>query len=65
MTENPKNIAANTIVINDNRIDISLPYFVYITKTVNAANPMKRKIQARTHNVSEGIAGISYRFEVL
>jgi len=43
------------MVITDNRTDFSLPYLVYITKIVNAANPMKRKIHANNHNDNEGI----------
>jgi hypothetical protein len=38
----------------DSRIDVSLPYLVYITKTAKEISPITRKIQARTHNVREG-----------
>lgn len=46
------------MVITDNRTDFSLPYLVYTTKIVKAANPMKRKIHANTHNDNEGTCAI-------
>ena len=42
----------------DNLIDTSLPYFVYITKIVNAINPIVRKIHAKTQIVREGMSAI-------
>ncbi|KKN54025.1 hypothetical protein LCGC14_0596400 [marine sediment metagenome] len=56
--ENPKNIDPNKIPSTDNRIDFSLPYFVYITKMVRDINPMIRNIHASAHKVIEGIADI-------
>ncbi|KKN59230.1 hypothetical protein LCGC14_0544000 [marine sediment metagenome] len=56
--ENPKNIDPNKIPSMDNRIDFSLPYFVYITKIVRAINPITRKIHASVHKIMEGIVGI-------
>ncbi|MHA1883508.1 MAG: hypothetical protein ACXAAI_05015 [Promethearchaeota archaeon] len=56
--ENPKNTEAITILNTDKRTDFSLPYLVYTTRTVSAANPIMRKIHASVHNVNEGIATI-------
>jgi hypothetical protein len=51
--ENPKNIELITILITESRIDFSLPYLVYTTKTTRAIMPIKRKIHAKTHNVKD------------
>jgi len=51
---------AITILSIESRIDISLPYLVYINKIVNEANPIRRKIHAKTQIVKEGIPAILY-----
>lgn len=48
--------------MTESRTDFSLPYIVYITKTTNAANPIKRNNHAKIHKDNEGISGICHRF---
>ena len=40
-------------------MDTSLPYLVYITKTIRETNPITRNIHAKTHIDKEGILAIS------
>ena len=56
---NPRNIAAITILMIESRIDISLPYLVYIIKTVKETSPITRNIHAKTHIDKEGMSAIS------
>lgn len=51
---NAKNIEENTIVITDNLIEISLPYFVYKIKTAKAPIPMIKRNQAIIHSGIDG-----------
>lgn len=43
-----------TIVITDNLIEISLPYFVYKTKTAKAPIPMIKRNHAIIHSGIDG-----------
>jgi hypothetical protein len=52
--ENPRKTAATIIDNNDNLIDISLPYFVYIINTTIARSPVIKKIHARVQIGIEG-----------
>jgi hypothetical protein len=52
--EKPKNMEPNNIVIIDNLIEISLPYFVYKTRINKETMPMPKKTQAKTHKTIEG-----------
>jgi len=45
----------------DNRIDISLPYLVYMIKTANEISPIITKIQAKTHIAKDGTSVMSYK----
>ena len=49
-----KKIEEITIVITDNLIEISLPYFVYNTKTAKAPIPMIKRNQAKIHSGIDG-----------
>ena len=49
-----KNIDEIKTVITDSLIDISLPYFVYKTRTAKAPNPMISRIHAIVHNPIDG-----------
>ena len=51
---NAKKIEETTIVMTDNLIEISLPYFVYNTKTAKAPIPMIKRNQAIIHSVIDG-----------
>ena len=51
---NAKNIEEIEIVITDNLIEISLPYFVYKTKTAKAPIPMIKRNQAKIHSGIDG-----------
>jgi len=42
----------------DSLIEISLPYLVYITKTIKEINPRMRKTHAKAQIVREGISAI-------
>ena len=47
------------ILMMDSLIDISLPYFVYIIKTITVIIPINKNIQANTNNPNEGPSNIS------
>jgi len=51
---NARKIEEITIVIIDNLMEISLPYFVYKTKTAKAPIPMIKRNQASIHNGIDG-----------
>ena len=51
---NARKIEEITIVIIDNLMEISLPYFVYKTKTAKAPIPMIKRNQARIHKGIDG-----------
>ena len=51
---NAKKIEDITIVITDNLIEISLPYFVYKTKTAKAPIPIIKRNQAKIHRGIDG-----------
>jgi len=51
-------VAEITPQMTDSLIDTSLPYFVYIIKTVNEINPIVRKIHVKTQIVREGMSAI-------
>jgi len=51
---NAKNIEETAIVMIDNLIEISLPYFVYKTKTAKAPIPMIKRNQAKIHSGIDG-----------
>ena len=43
----------------ESRTDTSLPYLVYIIKTVKETSPITRNIHPKTHIDKEGIPAIS------
>jgi hypothetical protein len=49
------------MLIIDNRMDISLPYLVYMIKIANEINPIIRKIQPKTHIAKDGTSVMSYK----
>ena len=51
---NAKNIEDITIVMTDNLIESSLPYFVYKIKTAKAPIPIIKRNQAKIHRGIDG-----------
>jgi hypothetical protein len=64
-TANARKTAETIILRIESRIDVSLPYLVYNTNTVNEINPMIRKIQPNTHNVKDGTSAIVLNIFIL